>query len=497
MSQAPLPPVASADRVDVDNVQGDIILGLPKKKQEFIFFVIADSAKFKAAIPSLRVTSTGDVIRSREAIAQAKQANPGSLVPLPLLNIAFSRRGLDALGIKDDLGDAVFSAGQLADARNLGDEGKTIGGKFDPNWEQAFKTRIDAVLLVVGETWVTVNAKVAEALQTFGDSVRVVDNLKASVRPGAEKVRACLVEHANRVNFGLQGHEHFGWIREDGISNPAIKGIGASLPGQRVLPPGIIVTGKTGDTVRRPGWAVEGSFLAFRQLNQLVPEFHDFLEKNPIDLPGLDRKQGSELLGARLVGRWKSGAPIQLSPLHDDPVLAKDPQRNNNFVYPQDKGEEGQTACPYAAHIRKTNPRNDLDGLAPKGVERASMTRAGIPFGPEVTFEENEEKVTEHERGLAFVSYQSDLSQGFQFVQKSWANARNFPPQKAPAGAPALIPGFDPIIGQADGASRATLGTTGGPQLTLPRDFVVSRGGEYFFSPSIRALKTVFAGKAA
>ncbi|KAG8732477.1 hypothetical protein FRC10_000893 [Ceratobasidium sp. 414] len=404
MSQAPLHPVASADRVDVENVQGDIILGLPKKKQEFVFFVIADSAKFKAAIPSLRVTSTGDVIRSREAIAKAKQANPGSLVPLPLLNIAFSRCGLDALGIKDDLGDTVFSAGQLADARNLGDEGKTIGGKFDPNWEQVFKTRIDAVLLVVGETWVTVNARIAEALKTFGNSVRVVDNLKASVRPGAEK---------------------------------------------------------TGDTVRRPGWAVEGSFLAFRQLNQLVPEFHDFLEKNPIDHPGLDRKQGSELLGARLVGRWKSGAPIQLSPLHDDPELAKDPQRNNNFVYPQDKGEEGQTACPYAAHIRKTNPRNDLDGLAPRGVERASMTRAGIPFGP------------------------------------AWANTRNFPPLKAPAGAPALIPGFDPIIGQANGASRTTLGTTGGPQLTLPRDFVVSRGGEYFFSPSIRALKTVFAGKAA
>ncbi|KAG8684865.1 hypothetical protein FRC08_013445 [Ceratobasidium sp. 394] len=477
MSQAPLPSVGPTDQVNVDNVQADIILGLPKKKQEFLFFLIIDPAKFKSAISSLQVTSTGDVIRSREAIAKAKQENPGSLVPLPLLNIAFSRHGLDALGITDDLGDAVFSAGQRADAHNLGDDGKTIHGKFDPNWEQAFKTRIDGVLLAVGETWVTVNAKIEEILKTFGDSLRVVYNLKASVRPGDGK-----------------GHEHFGW--EDGISNPAVRGIGTPLPGQRVLPPGIIVTGKTGDTVHRPDWAVEGSFMAFRQLNQLVPEFHDFLEKNPIDLPGLDRKQGSELLGARLVGRWKSGAPIQLAPLHDDPELAKDRQRNNNFVYPQDKGEEGQTACPFAAHIRKTNPRNDLDELAPTGVERASMTRAGIPFGPEVTPEENQEKVTGHERGLAFVSYQSDLSEGFQFVQKSWANTANFPPQKALAGTPELVPGLDPIVGQANGASRTTL-TAGGHQLTLPRDFVVSRGGEYFFSPSIRALKTVFSGVAA
>jgi deferrochelatase/peroxidase EfeB len=142
--------------------------------------------------------------------------------------------------------------------------------------------------------------------------------------------------------------------------------------------------------------------LAFRQLSQLVPEFHEFLDSNPVVLPGLDRKQGSELLGARLFGRWKSGtsycllplpvtisylgltgAPIQVTPSCDDPELAKDPQRNNNFVYPQDKGNEGQSACPYAAHIRKTNPRNDLDGQpVPKTVEMVSITRAGIPYGP-------------------------------------------------------------------------------------------------------------------
>ncbi|QRV75636.1 Dyp-type peroxidase family [Ceratobasidium sp. AG-Ba] len=471
MSQSPLPPTASANTVNVDNIQGDIIVGLPKKKEEFMFFNIIDQAKFKAAMPSLQVTSTGDVIRSRDAIAEAKKANPGTLIPLALLNIAFSQKGLDALGIKDDLGDRVFSAGQLADAGNLRDEGTTIDNTFDPKWEQAFKTRIDGVLIVAGESWVSVNKKVDDTLKTFGTSIRVIYNLKGSVRPGDQK-----------------GHEHFGW--EDGISNPAVEGVVKPLPGQRVVRPGIIVTGKEGDTVERPAWGTDGSFLAFRQLNQLVPEFHDFLDKNPIIFPGLDRKQGSELLGARLVGRWKSGAPIQLSPLKDDPELAKDPQRNNNFVYPQEPGEEGQTACPYAAHIRKTNPRNDLDAFS-GAVERASMTRAGIPFGPEVTFEEEKEKITEHERGLAFVSYQSELEEGFQFVQMQWANSVDFPPNKD------LSAGFDPIIGQDKGASRGTLGTTSGPGLTLPRDFVVSRGGEYFFSPSIHALKTVFAGLPA
>jgi len=52
---------------------------------------------------------------------------------------------------------------------------------------------------------------------------------------------------------------------------------------------------------------VDGSFLAFRFLFQLVPEFNKFLKDNALKVPGLTPEQGSELLGARLVGRWKSG----------------------------------------------------------------------------------------------------------------------------------------------------------------------------------------------
>ena len=51
------------------------------------------------------------------------------------------------------------------------------------------------------------------------------------------------------------------------------------------------------------------------------------------------------------------GAPVDLSPNQDDPVLAADPQRNNNFDFSSVKD---QTNCPFAAHIRKNNPRSDL-----------------------------------------------------------------------------------------------------------------------------------------
>jgi deferrochelatase/peroxidase EfeB len=80
------------------------------------------------------------------------------------------------------------------------------------------------------------------------------------------------------------------------------------------------------ETARAP-WATDGSFLVFRQLFQEVPEFNTFLEENPINFKGLTPEQGSELLGARMVGRWKSGAPLDITPFEDDPVLGIDPLR--------------------------------------------------------------------------------------------------------------------------------------------------------------------------
>lgn len=69
-----------------------------------------------------------------------------------------------------------------------------------------------------------------------------------------------------------------------------------------------------------------------------------------------------------------------------------------------------------------------------------------------------------------------------------WANTTNFPPKDNN-----FVSGFDPIIGQAPNEGPRTV-TGADPkkpndQLPLPVQWVLSRGGEYFFSPSIPALK--------
>lgn len=85
-------------------------------------------------------------------------------------------------------------------------------------------------------------------------------------------------------------------------------------PGQETVRQGVILCGRDNDVaagtttpIVRPPWALDGSFLALRYLFQLVPEFDTFLQQNPIKSGGLSPEKGSELLGARLVGRWKSG----------------------------------------------------------------------------------------------------------------------------------------------------------------------------------------------
>lgn len=89
--------------------------------------------------------------------------------------------------------------------------------------------------------------------------------------------------------------------------------------------------------------------------------------------------------------------------------------RRNDFQF----ASEGtfQKICPFAAHVRKTNPRDDLIA---KGINIDSrrIMRRGIQFGPELTKEENDKGKTLKDRGLIFACYQTSINNGFAFVQE-------------------------------------------------------------------------------
>ncbi|KAL0948438.1 hypothetical protein HGRIS_011015 [Hohenbuehelia grisea] len=344
----------SNDTLDLDNIQGDILGGgLPKKTETFYFFEVTKVDRFRSQFSEFvpLVKTAAQVNGHREEIYAHKQQKKPGLVTFAAVNVAFSQSGLSKLGIQGDLKDKAFTAGQLKDAQSLGDPGSTTDGKYTPDWEAGFKKEIHGVFVIAGDCHGSVTKELHQIKHIFGvgtahQSIHEVTHVRGDDRLG-------------------EGHkkEHFGWL--DGISNPAIDGFDeAPFPGQDSIKPGFVLAKRDGD-IRgqdRPDWAIDGSFLTFRYLFQRVPEFHSFLEENPIILPGLSRKEGSELLGARLVGRWKSGAPIDVTPLHDDKELGADPQRNNLFEFKGSIEANDQSRCPFAAHIRKTYPRADLEG---------------------------------------------------------------------------------------------------------------------------------------
>jgi deferrochelatase/peroxidase EfeB len=82
-----------------------------------------------------------------------------------------------------------------------------------------------------------------------------------------------------------------------------------------------------------------------------------------------------ELIAAKMMGRWRSGAPLARCPLHDDPALGADPKRNNDFLYKQDDPIGYKT--PPGSHIRRMNPRDsDVAGV----VRLHRMIQRGTAF---------------------------------------------------------------------------------------------------------------------
>src|SRR5207247_10619769 len=73
-----------------------------------------------------------------------------------------------------------------------------------------------------------------------------------------------------------------------------------------------------------------GSYVAFRKLHQRVAAFRQYLKENS------SRPEEEELLAAKMVGRWRSGAPLALCPLHDNPEVGAGPRQNHAVLFKQD-----------------------------------------------------------------------------------------------------------------------------------------------------------------
>src|SRR5262249_575625 len=125
-----------------------------------------------------------------------------------------------------------------------------------------------------------------------------------------------------------------------------------------------------------------GTFAGLRKYQARVGAFNRFLQKNA----ATDEER--ELLAAKLVGRWRSGAPLEVAAEHDDPALGADPRRNDDFSYANDpKGLN----VPLGAHARRMNPRDSqLAQLTDVNLHRIirRSTTFGLPYDAGATSEQ-------------------------------------------------------------------------------------------------------------
>jgi deferrochelatase/peroxidase EfeB len=224
-----------------------------------------------------------------------------------------------------------------------------------------------------------------------------------------------------------------------------------------------------------------GSYFVFRKLDQNVAGF-----KGTEDQLGNALNNG-ERAGAMVVGRFEDGTPVTSF------AAAQGGSPPNDFNYSEDA--DGRR-CPFQAHIRKTNPRGDIQRKfgAPEAAERNPViARRGITYGvrrqngTDGDFQEDDRPG--HGVGLLFMAYMANVAAQFEFIQASWANNVNF-----------VVPqnGVDPVIGQAPAGQPVAKTKWRDGYLPSPRTvefdfhgFVTLKGGEYFFAPSLSFLHTV------
>lgn len=505
----------------LDNIQGNVLAGFNKDFQAFLFvnFPTGGDAKgwLKGLAPNVATTAEVKAFNELFKAVNARRGDERGTVEATWLNVALSASGLTALGVPQaelEEFSASFRAGMAAQAGVIGDE----GANAPAHWIAPLgSTEVHALVLLASDDRADLDAAVLREIDRLGDH-----DLRL------------LFKQDGRARSDLPGHEHFGF--KDGVSQPGIRGFtppsnpadpNHGQPGQELLWPGEFVLGYPGQqphpqppapmpgppgygtgeappaistsevptepgsvSVGGPEWAADGSYLVFRRLEQDVEGFTKFVEQ-----AAAQENIPSALLGAKLVGRYKSGCPLERTPDESpdlDPQVA-DPSivnpsllsdaKINNFQY----GADADGALvPRGAHIRKVYPRDEATpGGGEADTETHRLLRRGIaygePFDPGAPSGSPQagDVVFPHDRGLLFLCYQRSLEDQFEFVQKLWVNNPNFPQPSD---------GQDPVIAQLAEPRSLSVPGLGQTPLSIPQ-FVRTTGGEYFFTPSISALE--------
>jgi deferrochelatase/peroxidase EfeB len=222
-----------------------------------------------------------------------------------------------------------------------------------------------------------------------------------------------------------------------------------------------------------------GTYLVFRQLEQDVHGFDEFVSDLAVRLHGEATPETTEDVAARIIGRTRCGEP--LVPRAADSRKHGD---RNDFLYSYE--DTSGMACPVGAHIRRANPR-DVIGPDPDTALRLSkmhrIIRRGRPYGPRLEPGEAKPNGNGSGRGIAFIALNADIAGQYEMIQHSWLNNRHFG---------GLQIGTDPIGHVAQTEDEfAVQRRPANLHMQRARPLVTVRGGAYFFMPGINAVRAL------
>lgn len=528
--------------LEIAEIQGNVLPGFMKPTMRLCAMTVVDPQKAKQWIWEIspRITSLAETLESRAKVRALRTYRPhaeGTVGEVPRdvddawANVSFSHSGLEKLlaggphaGDLAHFEDPAFAAGLPARSSLLGDPTDPSAEGNPSRWVVGGPGNEPDVLFCVG-----------------ADRAEAGDRLMEELRGTPEGSGLLPVYEEDGAKLDAIGSEQFGF--QDGVSQPGVRGLTAAgdfltprtidaraqpgswlygLPGQLLTWPGDYVFGypASGPDPRLPGptatvgpeppdWTRNGSYLAFRRFRQDVAGFWAFAEEEAERLGEQAGFEGwtAERLAAHVVGRWKSGAPLERSPAEDVPQLGTDRLANNDFgfgaasvslplagggrtnTYPMAPADPIGATCPMGAHIRKVDARSSAGDM---GGRKASfqrrILRRALPWGPKLDDPAGPDPAA-GQRGLLFLCYQASLTRQFEFLCSSWMGSPTNP--RSPSG-------FDMLVGQngEPGGERLRSATLLGRnfeagEIETRRDFVIPTGGGYFFTPGISALREI------
>ena len=432
-----------------------------------------------------------------------------------IVQLAVSARGLRALGLPDAAVASFpppFTQGMAcpARARILGDAGLDApehwwwGGAGEPH----------LALIVLGRS------------ETACDDLEGKLVAAASTHGAARTYRQPMADYDPHDN-----HEPFGFV--DGISQPVIRGTykgstrGDALhlvePGEFILgypdnrgesPPGPSVSAGLDPAGRLPVRGSDptlsiatinhpreigrnGSYLVIRQLEQDPAAFDGYCAQQSDALQGrlpAPYLVTPDFIAAKLIGRWRNGAPIVRAPYSDTISKAQAVAAINlgapaqahitfaNTFLPGEEDPEG-LRCPFGAHIRRANPRDSLNPGSTDQIaisNRHRILRVGRKYAANTSRNANDAAAAAGGKpGLVFLCLNADIERQFEFIQQTWIQGNVIS-----LTCPISLKGeTDPLLGSGDSSGYTVPSHDGLIRLAPPPRFVTVRGGGYFFMP--------------